>query len=78
MDIKKIEAYMDSYEQRIAQFDFLSKTALDRKEALKAEYKEFKLKNPHPNNKGGSGAYGAWTFEDTLEEVKAVQEQNNQ
>lgn len=78
MNIKDIERQMGRYEYRISLLEsVIASSTAELNQKIK-EYRDFKREHPHPDNKGGSGKYGAWTFEDTLEEVRNVRERNEQ
>lgn len=76
MQVKDIENAMDSYERKISHLKkFIEQAGIELR-CTENEYRRFKIDNPHPDNVGGTGKYGRWTFDDTLADVQRVQELN--
>lgn len=71
-----IENKIDEFESAISTLENTISECSEKLLLTKQRYSEYKRENPHPADVGGSGAYGAWTFEDTLRDVANVAEMN--
>lgn len=74
---EQIERQYNAFTSEINYLEEVIEYACENLTETEQAFKEFKRKYPHPDDKGGSGPYGAWTFEDTLEDVRNVREMNN-
>lgn len=69
---KQIEHQMDAMYSEIDHLSSVIEQAQEDLTIMENALKEFKRRYPHPNDKGGTGKYGAWTFDDTLADVRNV------
>lgn len=74
---EQIERQYAAYTSEIDHLEEVIEYASENLSETRHAFTEFKRNHPHPDDKGGSGRYGAWTFDDTLAEVRNVQEMNN-